>query len=48
MTKDKLELIKIGETYLKFDFEYNEENQERIKSAYLSQIDQIDTEFLYS
>jgi hypothetical protein len=46
MTEDKLELIKIGETYFRFDFEYNEENQERIKDAYLSQIDQIDTEFL--
>jgi len=46
MTEQKLELIKIGETYLKFDFEYNEENQERVKRAYLSQVDQVNREFL--
>jgi hypothetical protein len=36
----KPELIKVGETYLKFDYEYSKANQVRIKEAYLNQVDQ--------
>lgn len=46
MIERKLELIKIGETYLKFDFDYNKSNQERIKEAYLSQVAQYEREIL--
>ncbi|PXX22848.1 hypothetical protein [Arenibacter sp. ARW7G5Y1] len=38
MKEYRLELIKIGETYIKFDFDFNETNQELIKKAYLEQI----------
>lgn len=46
MIEQKLKLIKIGETYLKFDFEYNEANKERVREAYMLQIDKIGREFL--
>lgn len=46
MIEQKPRLIKVGETYLKFDFEYNKSNQDRVKEAYLSQIDQISSEIL--
>jgi hypothetical protein len=44
MIEQKIELIKIGETYLKFDFEFNEENKQRIRQAYLNQISQSSRE----
>lgn len=37
MTTEK-QLYKIGETYIKFDFEYSEKNKSIIKDAYLTQI----------
>ncbi len=46
MIEQKLELIKIGETYLKFDFEFNQFNQNRVKEAYSTQIDQLSNEIL--
>lgn len=46
MIERKLELIKVGETYLKFDFEYNKSNQDRIKEAYLTQVAQLGREIL--
>lgn len=46
MIEQKIELIKIGETYLKFDFEFNEENKERIKQAYLNHVSQRRSEIL--
>ncbi len=46
MIEQKPRLIKVGETYLKFDFEYNKLNQDRVKEAYLSQIDQVSSEIL--
>lgn len=46
MIERKLELIKVGETYLKFDFEYNKSNQDRIKEAYLTQVAQLEIEIL--
>lgn len=42
----KPELIKVGETYLKFKFEYNKSNQVLIKEAYLSQVDPLSREIL--
>lgn len=38
MIELKSELIKFGETYLKFDFEYSESSQELIRKAYLRHI----------
>lgn|SRR5699024_7324298 len=46
MIERKLEFIKVGETYLKFDFEYNKSNQERIKEAYLIQVAHLEREIL--
>lgn len=46
MIEQKIELIKIGETYLKFDFEFNVENKERIKQAYLTQISERRSDIL--
>ena len=40
----KPELIKVGETYLKFDYEYNKLNQNRIREAYLREVDQLSRE----
>ena len=34
----EIELYKIGETYIKFDFEYSESNKSKIKEAFLAQI----------
>ena len=48
MIKRKLELIKIGETYLKFNFEYNKSNQDRVKQAYLTQVAEFEREILKS
>ena len=36
--KNEIKLYKIGETYIKFNFEYSEVNKLKIKEAYLSQI----------
>jgi hypothetical protein len=44
MIEQKPLLIKIGETYLKFDFEYNESNQILVKEAYLSQVNELSRE----
>lgn len=38
MKEYKLELLKIGETYIKFDFDFDETNKELVKKAYLQQI----------
>ena len=46
MIEEKPRLIKIGETYLKFDFEFNQSNQAIIKEAYLTQINQVSREIL--
>lgn len=46
MIEQKPRLIKIGETYLKFDFEFNKSNQDIVKEAYLTQIDQVSREIL--
>ena len=46
MIEEKPKLIKIGETYLKFDFEFNQSNQAIIKEAYLTQINQVSREIL--
>lgn len=43
---NKIELYKIGETYIKFDFEYSESNKSKIKEAYLSQIGLTSREYL--
>ena len=43
---NQIELIKIGETYIKFDFEYSESNKSKIKEAYLSQIGLSSREYL--
>ena len=45
MIEQKPRLIKIGETYIKFDFEYNKSNQDIVQEAYLSEIDQVSSEF---
>lgn len=42
----EIELYKIGETYIKFDFEYSESNKSKIKEAYLAQIRLISREYL--
>jgi len=44
MIEQKPKLIKIGETYLKFDFEYNNSNQILVKEAYLSQVHELSRE----
>ncbi len=36
--EEKLKIIRVGETYLKFDFEYNKSNQDKVREAYLTQI----------
>jgi len=41
MISNKPELIKIGETYIKFDFEYSESSKNLIKGAYQSQISHL-------
>ena len=46
MIEQKIELIKVGETYLKFAFEYNDENKERVRQAYLSQVNELSREVL--
>lgn len=46
MIEQKPRLIKIGETYLKFDFEYNKSNQDKVKEAFLTQVDQLSNEVL--
>jgi len=46
MIEQKPILIKIGETYIKFDFEYNKSNQDIVKEAYLTQVDQVSREIL--
>ena len=46
MIEQKIELIKVGETYLKFDFEYNDENKERVRQAYLNQVNVLSREVL--
>lgn len=38
MKEYKLELIKIGETYIKFDFEFNDRNKELVKKAYMQHV----------
>lgn len=38
MIEKELKFIKISETYIKFNFEFNEANKEIIKNAYLQQI----------
>lgn len=43
---NEIELYKIGETYIKFDFEYSERNKLKIKDAYLSQIGLTSSEYL--
>lgn len=43
---NEIELYKIGETYIKFDFEYSESNKSKIKEAYLSQIGLTSREYL--
>lgn len=43
---NQIELFKIGETYIKFDFEYSEINKSKIKEAYLSQIGLTSKEYL--
>lgn len=48
MIERKPKLIKIGETYLKFDFEYTKSNQERVREAYLRQVTQFDKEIFKS
>ena len=46
MTEYKLELIKIGETYIKFDFDFNDRNKELVKKAYLQRIGFTSSELL--
>jgi hypothetical protein len=46
MREYKLELFKIGETYIKFDFEFNDRNKELIKKAYLQQVGFTSSELL--
>lgn len=46
MIERKPELIRIGETYLKFDYDYTKSNQDRIRKAYLSQAAPFDKEIL--
>lgn len=46
MIEQKIELIKVGEAYLKFDFEYNDENKERVRQAYLNQVNVLSREVL--
>ena len=43
---NQIELFKIGETYIKFNFEYSEINKSKIKEAYLSQIGLTSKEYL--
>lgn len=43
---NEIELYKIGETYIKFNFEYSESNKSKIKEAYLSQIGLTSREYL--
>ena len=38
MKEYKIDLIKIGETYIKFDFEFTKSNQNLIREAYLRQV----------
>lgn len=44
MTKE-IELYKIGETYIKFDFEYSESNKLIIKEAFLEQLETFESEY---
>lgn len=44
----KPEYFEIGETYLKFDFEFIEQNQILIKEAYLKNVENISQDFLKS
>jgi len=44
----KPEYFEIGETYLKFDFEFTEQNQILIKEAYLKNVEKISQDFLKS
>lgn len=46
MKVHEIKLIKIGETYIKFDFEFTEGNKELIKKAYLQQIGYSSKDFL--
>ena len=46
MKEYKLELLKIGETYIKFDFDFDERSKELVKKAYLQQIGIESTELL--
>lgn len=41
----KFKLFKIGETYIKFDFEYSEVNKARVTEAYILEIGRISREF---
>lgn len=45
MTRE-IELYKIGETYIKFDFEFSEFNKSKVKEAYLSQVGALSKEYL--
>ena len=45
MTRE-IELYKIGETYIKFDFEFSEFNKSKVKEAYLSQVSALSKEYL--
>lgn len=44
--KTETDLYIIGETYIKFDFEYSESNKSKIKEAYLAQIGLVSSEYL--
>lgn len=46
MIERKPELIRIGETYLKFNYDYTKSNQDRIREAYIRQVTPSDKEIL--
>ncbi|WP_268225129.1 hypothetical protein [Sinomicrobium oceani] len=46
MIERKLEFLKVGETYLKFNFEFTKSNQDRIKRVFITQVNLSSSEIL--